>query len=116
MYPTVRGGSLLRSELGINPARARGKQDGAEGEVNSNVVVNEVSDDPTGALALGWPFRVVPPKRQGDKTLASPHGPVVGCRTPPGRVCNLGPWPTAWGGPAAAGAPGRWENEGGALT
>ena len=37
--PTVRGGSLLRDKLGVDPETARGKQDGAEGEVNSKTVV-----------------------------------------------------------------------------
>ena len=39
--PTVRGGSLLRDELGVDPERARGKQDGAEGEVNRKTVVTK---------------------------------------------------------------------------
>lgn len=54
-----------------------------------------------------------PEKKQDGKTPVSPQGPVVGCRLPPGKVCNLGPGsPRPLGKVSSSRHLDRWENEG----
>lgn len=64
---TVRGRSLLRGQLGVNPERAQGKQDGTEGQVTSKAA-SKASPGPCRCSGAGMAPSVLSPEEAKDGT------------------------------------------------